>query len=541
MEIENRETKEDLINNKNLKFDVGYFYNLDFENKTCFDCGGAFPSCVSINNGVFLCKFCGENHKKKLNYNISFIHDINDEWDEYLLSFATRGGNSRFKRLCLEYEVPCQSLTQNDDEKINKYIIRLGEYHRLVLKSEINCDEPPSILYNEVAKDPINKNVIYFPEFENYKLFKGNFYSNVDKNLNNNKNQTNNGENSSVGSKIWEGTKSTFNVMKTTTGIIYNTGKPIVSFLGNAAFSGLKYVGTSVWNYYMNNNNETNKEEGNTVNGNNSQYVCNYNDSEQIKEENNNMRINPSQNQNYNKNNNNLNYNRNNIYNSNRNIINNNFLTNSNKYNIFTINENGLQNNNNNKNMINKPVENNQSNSIKNNNNNIPYYYDINSINNESINNITFYLNNNNSIDSYSKINNDFKRKNSLLNHENIIVNNKYINNNNFFIYNDKKEQNDNKKNLNDNANKLNMNGSNNKYPSFNNTFQNDDNVNSIVNREIIDKNVPNIIGEEINQEKARYPIYQSQNLLDDNSFLPSEFERGKEKNNDNKIETPDY
>ena len=43
------------------------------------------------------------------------------------------------------------------------------------------------------------------------------------------------------------------------------------------------------------------------------------------------------------------------------------------------------------------------------------------------------------------------------------------------------------------------------------------------MNKEIFDKNVPNIIGEEINQEKARYPIFQSANLLEDNSFMPTE------------------
>ena len=126
-----------------MKYEINYFYSLDSENKICFDCGGAFPTFVSINNGVFICKFCAQNHIEKLNYNISFIYDVNSEWDQYLLSYVTRGGNSRFKRLCNQYQVQCQSLSQNNDEKINKYIIRLGEYHRLVLKSEINCSEPP--------------------------------------------------------------------------------------------------------------------------------------------------------------------------------------------------------------------------------------------------------------------------------------------------------------------------------------------------------------------------------------------------------------
>ena len=510
--------------------DIAYFYNLDSENKICFDCGGAFPCCVSINNGVFLCKFCGENHRKKLNYNISFIREINDNWDQYLLSFATRGGNSRFKRLCLQYEVPCQSLTQNDDEKINKYIIRLGEYIRLVLKSEINCDEPPPPLYKEIAISPINVNVIYFPEFENYKLFKGNITSSG-KNINNN-NLTSNDENESTSSKIWNGTKTTFNIMKTTTGAIYNTSKPIVSFLGKAAFSGLKYVGSSVWNYINNSETQTPIGEENTFQKNQ------INDGNTMSEEN----YISNQNNSYD----NKNYN-NNFYNSfnnankyNNNIQNKNYLPNTSKYNIYTINTNTIINPSNNlDNKIQKPSKNYPQN-IQNKNNNIPNYYDINSINNESINNITFYLNNcnNNSLDISS--NNVSKRKNSLLNHENIIVNNKYINDNNIFTCNDNKENLIFKNENNNNNIKINSQGNisiynniNNVYPNYNSVFgekrnnisMNDNDI--IINKEIIDKNVPNIIGEEMNQEKARYPIFQSTNL-EESYFMPTEKELNK-------------
>ena len=294
---------------------------MDSENKICFDCGGAFPSCVSINNGVFLCKFCGENHRKKLNNSISFIREISDDWDQYLLSYATRGGNSRFKRLCLQYEIPCQSLSQNDNEKINKYLIRLGEYIRLLLKSEINCDEPPPPLYKEVANDPIDQNTDYFPEFENYTLFKGSFIAKGKDNKLFTNTPTNTGDSpsTSAGAKLWEGTKTTFNIMKTTTGIIYNTGKPIVSFLGNTAFNGLKYVGSSVWNYYMNNNENNNGE------GNNSQ------NKQTDDGKNNNINIQQIQNPNYINMNKQTNYNDNFHYNNNinnyKNICDNNYNT----------------------------------------------------------------------------------------------------------------------------------------------------------------------------------------------------------------------
>ena len=89
-----------------LNYDISYFVNLDSENKICFDCGGPFPTYVSINNGVFICLNCAINHSK-LGYNISFIHKVSSPWDPYLLSYAVRGGNSRFKLLCTQYEVFC--------------------------------------------------------------------------------------------------------------------------------------------------------------------------------------------------------------------------------------------------------------------------------------------------------------------------------------------------------------------------------------------------------------------------------------------------
>ena len=496
-----------------MKYEINYFYSLDSENKICFDCGGAFPTFVSINNGVFICKFCAQNHIEKLNYNISFIYDVNSEWDQYLLSYVTRGGNSRFKRLCNQYQVQCQSLSQNNDEKINKYIIRLGEYHRLVLKSEINCSEPPPILYQEVALNPIDINIIYFPEFEHYILNKGNItYNN---NINNN-NDSNTNMEDSMSSKIWQGTKNTFDIMKTTTGFIYNTSKPIVSFIGNAAFTGLKFIGNSVLNY-MNDNNEKNDNTNNINNNNenNKNFIGNntpindvnyFNNEYNTYENGNNNNIN-----NINMNNDNyfINNNSNNNYYPDYNKGN--YLVNSNKFNIYTINDekkNIYSNNQNNlSKIISKPLSSNNKNininvsqNIKN-ENKIPYFYDINSINNESINNISFYLNNNNNNINENSINEISNPKN-LINHKNIIINHKYINNKNIIS------------NMNNNINNKN------KYPNFSSLEKNKENN---INNNYFDKNVPDIIGEDLYQEKAKYPIYESINLPNENSFMPTQ------------------
>ena len=247
-----------------LHYDLQYFVNLDFENKICFDCGGPFPTFASINNGVFICSNCAKNHEK-LGYNISFIHQINSPWDPYLLSYVTRGGNHRFKRLCLEYDVPCQSFNENDEEKLNKYIIRLGEYHRLLLRSEIYAEEPPKPLYKEESKKPCDLNIIYFPEFENYHLYKGGVIVP--------------GKTYSIGGKIWKATKTTAGIMGTAGGLAYKAGKPVVCFLGGAAYKGAKYLGNSIWNHYngANNNNKTNNHINNNDLNNNISFNNNIN------------------------------------------------------------------------------------------------------------------------------------------------------------------------------------------------------------------------------------------------------------------------
>ena len=402
--------KEEKPHLYNLNYDLQYFVNLDCENKICFDCGGPFPTYVSINNGVFICSNCAKNHEK-LGYNISYIHKISSPWDPYLLSYATRGGNSRFKRLCLQYEVPCQSFNENDEEKLTKYIIRLGEYNRLVLRSEVYADEPPQPLYHEVAKQPCNLNIIYFPEFQNYHLYKGEVVVP--------------GKTYSIGGKIWKGTKATAGIMGSAGGLVYKAGKPVVCFLGGAAFKGIKYLGSSLWNhYYGSDNNENIKNNNNNINkNNNNNYINNNNinnygqnqilngfalvdysdeDLNQIKTVDLNSPLD--------KGNININYNNN---------------INSNKYNIFTIDDNNnlkdIRNFNNNNNFNNQIGNLNKHNNIIANdkfliNKNIEY--NINKSNDNSSKNInTINLNNKNSYDGFEIMTqNQFKDYNNSSN-----------------------------------------------------------------------------------------------------------------------------
>ena len=320
----------------NLNYDLQYFVNLDSENKICFDCGGPFPTYVSINNGVFICSNCAKNHAK-LGYNISYVHQISSPWDPYLLSYATRGGNSRFKRLCQQYEVPCESYHENDEQKLNKYIIRLGEYHRLVLRSEILADEPPKSLYLEVAKNRCDLNIVYFPEFQNYHLYTGDVVVP--------------GKKYSIGGKIWNGTKTTAGIVGAAGGMVYKVGKPVVCFLGKGAYTGLKYLGNSIYNHYFpengqkNNNNIMNSDKIMNDNCNNHDFaLVDYVDEDlkEIKTLNiNNFADNGNNNINFNNSNNNGMYNFSNGQNSN-------------KYNTYSINENKPNNN-----IINNNINNN--------------------------------------------------------------------------------------------------------------------------------------------------------------------------------------
>ena len=403
--------KEEKPHLYNLNYDLQYFVNLDCENKICFDCGGPFPTYVSINNGVFICSNCAKNHEK-LGYNISYIHKISSPWDPYLLSYATRGGNSRFKRLCLQYEVPCQSFNENDEEKLTKYIIRLGEYNRLVLRSEVYADEPPQPLYHEVAKQPCNLNIIYFPEFQNYHLYKGEVVVP--------------GKTYSIGGKIWKGTKATAGIMGSAGGLVYKAGKPVVCFLGGAAFKGMKYLGSSLWNhYYGSDNNENIKNNNNNINKNNinnnyinKNNINNYGQNQILNgfalvdysDEDLNQIKTVDLNSPLDKGNININYNNN---------------INSNKYNIFTIDDNNnlkdKRNFNNNNNFNNQIGNLNKHNNIIANdkfliNKNIEY--NINKSNDNSSKNInTINLNNKNSYDGFEIMTqNQFKDYNNSSN-----------------------------------------------------------------------------------------------------------------------------
>ena len=104
---------------------IKYLLEKDFENKLCVECKSPKPSYASINNAILLCENCAEKHKE-LGYNISYIRDLKDEWDHYLLAYFERGGNSRYIRLCEQYDLNNMPIA----EKLNTKIL---EYYRLLV------------------------------------------------------------------------------------------------------------------------------------------------------------------------------------------------------------------------------------------------------------------------------------------------------------------------------------------------------------------------------------------------------------------------
>ena len=110
---------------------IKYLLEKDYENKICVECKSPMPTHVSINNAIILCGVCAEKHKQ-LGYNISYIRELKDEWDQYLLNFLERGGNSKYIRFCNQYELNQMPIEEKLKTKIMDY------YRLLVSKKYFN-------------------------------------------------------------------------------------------------------------------------------------------------------------------------------------------------------------------------------------------------------------------------------------------------------------------------------------------------------------------------------------------------------------------
>ena len=356
---------------------------MDYENKVCVECKCPMPSFVSINNAIILCDRCAERHQR-LGYNVSYVRNITSDWDPYLFSFLERGGNSRFIRLSKKFQLDDMPIEQ-------KFNTRIVEYYRLLvskikiidlylqLKSEVLAEEPPYEVPYENAKDPINNQIIYFPEFQEYQIYVGKLIP---------KKKTSevieafryvgNGlgcmgnyiaekyQENDMNNKLIEGGAIAAKGVVTVGKAIYKVGKPVVKYTTIRAIQGIGYLCDQIVNILSDGNKKEDEKEENKK-------------EEDKKEKNNKIeQNNPNQNNQMNsldlpdggqlifkereeypsfesidriyKNNNNINNNYNNI---NNNIMQNNLNNNN-------ININNIQNQNNINMMYNKQYNNNQ-------------------------------------------------------------------------------------------------------------------------------------------------------------------------------------
>ena len=147
-------------------------YSIDEQNKLCVDCGAENPTKVSINNGVIICENCAKEHES-LGSSVSFLKNINDDYDEFLISFVIMGSNTKFKRFLSKENVD-SSLPIKE-----KYKTAALHYYRMNLKAKVEGKDE----IKQEFKDPNEiLNDIYdnYPEFnkkyvvKNQVLRKGN-------------------------------------------------------------------------------------------------------------------------------------------------------------------------------------------------------------------------------------------------------------------------------------------------------------------------------------------------------------------------------
>ena len=75
-------------------------------NNKCNDCDEPNPKWTSINNAVFLCAKCARKHKKYPS-TVSTIKSLEvDEFNKGEIVILRHGGNTRFKTLMMEYNIP---------------------------------------------------------------------------------------------------------------------------------------------------------------------------------------------------------------------------------------------------------------------------------------------------------------------------------------------------------------------------------------------------------------------------------------------------
>ena len=282
-------------------------FEKDYENKVCVECKSPMPSYVSINNAILLCNNCASRHMK-LGYNVSYIRHLSSDWDAYLFTYLDRGGNSRFIRLSKKYDLDQMPIEQ-------KFNTRILEYYRLLvsnenkyniflyiqIKSEVLADAPPFEIPYECAKNPIENQIIYFPEFENYQIYEGNFIPEAKKEgLRDAFRFVGSGLGSmatyfgekyqeyDMNNKIIEGGSATLKGIAAAGKLLYKISKPIVKYASIKAIQGVGYLCKQVEDQITQEDNDEVEIENEDEKKNNKKHKKKVNKKKEIKTNNNN-------------------------------------------------------------------------------------------------------------------------------------------------------------------------------------------------------------------------------------------------------------
>ena len=193
--------------NNDIKKQLEKLSNED-DNKKCFDCGAQPARWVSLNNGIYICQSCSEEHKK-IESETSKIKSISfEQWNKSQLNIMKKGGNMKL-RLFLEEN----NIEPNIDKNI-LYNSKLMLYYRNKLKAE--AEEKLLLFENLPPKNEFlephnidNENEKQSTNIDVNEIL----YNNKNKiNYENNDNDNDNNENQFINDQIIDYPKSTIQI-----------------------------------------------------------------------------------------------------------------------------------------------------------------------------------------------------------------------------------------------------------------------------------------------------------------------------------------
>jgi len=161
----NHEPVTDNINDE-INPDLLKFKHSDIYNIKCFECDSSDADYVSINNSIFLCEKCYNNHKQ-YDKTFSEVRPLTDNFSEDEINLILQGGNKRLNDFLLQYKIP-----KNSE---NKYFLYALDYYRKLLRSEAFGEDfpekPDSVSAFKIIQ--INNNEEKKTEIKKKSFFKG--------------------------------------------------------------------------------------------------------------------------------------------------------------------------------------------------------------------------------------------------------------------------------------------------------------------------------------------------------------------------------